>query len=96
VSGAVELGTKPSVGLIHRQRSLYISSTVERIISCCLALAGKGLILVGSVIEGTFATNKERAEQAKKNVGEMMKKEKTKGFADVIVSKDTSEGLSYL
>ena len=43
----------------------------------CLS-AGKGLTLVGSVIEGTFASNKENAEVARVTVKEFMKKEKAK------------------
>jgi hypothetical protein len=61
-----------------------------------IGVSGKGLTLVGSVLEGTFAANKDKVELAKKNIDEAMKKEKTKGFTDVIVAKELSEGLSYL
>lgn len=54
------------------------------------------MTLVGSVLEGTFASNKDKVELAKRNINEAMKKEKTKGFTDVIVAKELSEGLSYL
>ena len=59
-------------------------------------LPGKGLTLVASVIEGDFNTYKEKADIARNAIKEAMKLEKTKGFADVIVAKDTAEGLSYL
>jgi hypothetical protein len=61
-----------------------------------IGVSGKGLTLVVSVLEGTFAANKDKVELAKKNIDEAMKKEKTKGFTDVIVAKELSEGLSYL
>ena len=57
---------------------------------------GKGLTLVGSVIEGNYSENKDKAELAKSHIDEVMKKEKTKGFSDVVVAKDLSDGLSYL
>lgn len=58
--------------------------------------SGKGLTIVVSVIEGSFGQNAEKAETAKKLIMELLKKEKLKGFAEVIVSKDVSEGMSYL
>jgi len=58
--------------------------------------SGKGLTLVGSVIEGGFSESKEKADLAKSRIDEVIKKEKTKGFSDVLVSKELSEGLSYL
>lgn len=57
---------------------------------------GKGLTLVGSVIQGSLSNNKDKVELAKLNINEMMKKEKTKGFSDVIACKDVAEGLSYM
>jgi len=59
-------------------------------------LAGKGLTLVASVIEGDFSSCKDRADVARNAIKDVMKQEKTKGFADVIVAKDIAEGLSYL
>ena len=61
----------------------------------CLS-SGKGLTLVGSVIEGDFMTNKDKAEDVKASIVEEMKREKAKGFAEVIITKDVAEGLSYL
>ena len=61
-----------------------------------LHLPGKGLTLVASVLEGEYAKNRQAAEDAKVSITEMMKIEKAKGFADVIVAKDLSEGLSFL
>jgi len=54
------------------------------------------LTLVGSVVEGDFMSNIDKAEQIKEHIVEEMKREKAKGFAEVIVSKDISDGLSYL
>jgi len=54
------------------------------------------LTLVASVIEGDFTRCKEQAESMKRIINDVIKKERLKGFSDVIVSKDLSEGLSYL
>ena len=61
-----------------------------------MLLVGKGLTLVASVIEGDFTSNKDKADVARAAIKDVMKQEKTKGFADVIVAKDVAEGLSYL
>jgi hypothetical protein len=52
--------------------------------------------MVVSVIEGEFRANKDKALTAKLTVDEAMKKEKTKGFSDIVVAKDLAEGLSFL
>jgi len=59
-------------------------------------LVGKGLTLVGSVLEGDYAEQYARAVAAKQTVTAMMKKEKAPGFAEVIVADSTVQGLSYL
>jgi len=51
---------------------------------------------VASVIEGDFTHCKEQAESMKQTITDAIKKERVKGFSEVIVSKDLSEGLSYL
>ena len=51
---------------------------------------------MASVIEGDFARYKKQAEYMKQVIKELIKKEKVKGFPEVIVSKDLAEGLSYL
>jgi len=51
---------------------------------------------VASVIEGDLSRCKDQAESMKHVVNGVIKKEKVKGFSDVIVSKDLAEGLSYL
>ena len=58
--------------------------------------AGRGLTLVASVIEGDFKQYKKQAEYIKHAIQELIKKEKVKGFPEVIVSKDLADGLSYL
>jgi len=51
---------------------------------------------VASVIEGDFKQYKKQAEYIKHAIQELIKKEKVKGFPEVIVSKDLADGLSYL
>jgi len=59
-------------------------------------VVGKGLTLVGSVIEGDYSEKYASALAAKQTVSTMMKKEKAPGFAEVVVADSTVQGLSYL
>lgn len=74
----------------------FVMSFIFICILFIFCFSGKGLTIVVSVIEGSFGQNAEKAETAKKLIVELLKKEKLKGFAEVIVSKDVSEGMSYL
>ncbi|KAI0215201.1 Solute carrier family 12 member 6 [Lamellibrachia satsuma] len=57
--------------------------------------AGKGLTLVGSVLEGEFVHRYADMQAAKQSITTMMKKEKVKGFADALVSRDITEGINH-
>lgn len=59
-------------------------------------LPGKGLTLVGSVIEGDYSEKFADALAAKQTLSQMMKKEKARGFAEVIVADNMIQGLCYL
>ncbi|KAG7455439.1 hypothetical protein MATL_G00256520 [Megalops atlanticus] len=58
--------------------------------------AGKGLTIVGSVLEGTYMTKESEAKQAEQNVKSAMSAEKTKGFCHVVVSSNLRDGFSHL
>ncbi|KAF0766635.1 solute carrier family 12 member 6 isoform X3 [Aphis craccivora] len=59
--------------------------------------AGKGLTVSATVIEGDYIKKTGHDVQAtKKELVRLMDEEKVKGFADVLVSNNTSEGLSHL
>ncbi|XP_070576078.1 solute carrier family 12 member 4-like isoform X2 [Ptychodera flava] len=58
--------------------------------------AGKGLTLVGSVIEGDFLDNYGEAQAAKQSLKKLMQDEKVRGFAKVLVSKEVDQGLCSL
>jgi len=75
---------------------LNLKSLHFYITDICVILIGKGLTLVGSVIEGDYAEKYASAQAAKQTVTAMMKKEKAPGFAEVIVADSTVQGLSYL
>jgi len=51
---------------------------------------------VASVIEGDFIHYKVQAESTTRVIRDVIKREKVKGFPEVIVSKDLADGLSYL
>lgn len=64
-------------------------------IYCCWS-TGKGLTLVGSVLEGDYAEKYANALAAKQTISAMMKKEKARGFAEVVVAEHMTQGLCYL
>uniref|UniRef100_A0A8C4HB61 Solute carrier family 12 member 7b n=1 Tax=Dicentrarchus labrax TaxID=13489 RepID=A0A8C4HB61_DICLA len=58
--------------------------------------AGKGLTIVGNVIEGTFLTKDAEAKTAEQNIKSSMSAERTKGFCHVVVSSNIRDGFSHL
>jgi potassium/chloride transporter 4/5/6 len=57
--------------------------------------AGKGLTLVSSVLEGQFETDAGLAQTARQSLRHHMNRERVKGFAEVVVSRDVTSGLSH-
>ena len=57
---------------------------------------GKGLTLMVATLEGDHTQRHPDAETARSNILTMMKKEKAKGFAEVIVARNTLDGIGYL
>uniref|UniRef100_A0A665VIQ8 Solute carrier family 12 member 7-like n=1 Tax=Echeneis naucrates TaxID=173247 RepID=A0A665VIQ8_ECHNA len=58
--------------------------------------AGKGLTIVGNVLEGTYLTKETEAKKAEQNIKAAMAAEKTKGFCHVVVSSNLRDGISHL
>uniref|UniRef100_A0A8C4WUW7 Solute carrier family 12 member 4 n=1 Tax=Eptatretus burgeri TaxID=7764 RepID=A0A8C4WUW7_EPTBU len=58
--------------------------------------AGKGLTIVGSVIEGNIVTNYGEVQAAEQTVSNAMSSEKVKGFYQVLTVNEIREGLSNL
>ncbi|XP_042898766.1 solute carrier family 12 member 4 isoform X2 [Parasteatoda tepidariorum] len=58
--------------------------------------AGKGLTLVSSVLEGEFTKRSSEAQAAKQSLRKIMVEQKIKGFAEIVVSRNVSDGLSHL
>nr|XP_023660324.1 solute carrier family 12 member 7-like isoform X5 [Paramormyrops kingsleyae] len=58
--------------------------------------AGKGLTIVGSVLEGTYLTKGLEAKRAEQNIKSTMSTERTKGFCHVVVSSNMRDGFSHL
>lgn len=57
---------------------------------------GKGLTVCVTVIPGDFTKCSGEAAVAKQALRKIMDDEKVKGFADVLVANDVTEGLSHL
>ena len=57
---------------------------------------GKGLTLMVAALEGDHSLRHHEAETARTNILLTMKKERAKGFAEVIVAKNTLDGIGYL
>ncbi|XP_055892883.1 solute carrier family 12 member 4-like isoform X2 [Biomphalaria glabrata] len=58
--------------------------------------AGKGLVLVNSVLEGNFRDRYPDAQACKQTLHNLIKEYGVKGFCDVSVATDVSEGLCQL
>ncbi|XP_038626138.1 solute carrier family 12 member 7 isoform X3 [Tachyglossus aculeatus] len=58
--------------------------------------AGKGLTIVGSVLEGTYLDKHTEAQKAEENIRALMGVEKTKGFCQLVVSSSLRDGMSHL
>lgn len=58
--------------------------------------AGKGLTICASVIGGDFTRSYGEAMAAKQSLSKTMEEERVKGFADILVARDITEGLSNL
>uniref|UniRef100_A0A4W3K0E6 Solute carrier family 12 member 7 n=1 Tax=Callorhinchus milii TaxID=7868 RepID=A0A4W3K0E6_CALMI len=58
--------------------------------------AGKGLTIIGSVLEGTFLEKHAEVQRADQNIKSLMSTEKTKGFCQVVVSSNLRDGVSHL
>uniref|UniRef100_A0A671Q9W6 Solute carrier family 12 member 7-like n=1 Tax=Sinocyclocheilus anshuiensis TaxID=1608454 RepID=A0A671Q9W6_9TELE len=58
--------------------------------------AGKGLTVVGSVLEGTYLTRESDGKRAEQSIKSAMASEKTKGFCHVVVSSNLRDGFSHL
>ncbi|XP_053102246.1 solute carrier family 12 member 5 isoform X2 [Hemicordylus capensis] len=58
--------------------------------------AGKGLTIVGSVLEGTFLDNHPQVQRAEESIRRLMEAEKVKGFCQVVTSSQVRDGVSHL
>ncbi|NXC97473.1 S12A7 protein, partial [Certhia familiaris] len=58
--------------------------------------AGKGLTIVGSVLQGIYLDKCIETQKAEENVKALMGIEKTKGFCQIVVSPNFRDGISYL
>ncbi|KAG8446574.1 hypothetical protein GDO86_014141 [Hymenochirus boettgeri] len=58
--------------------------------------AGKGLTIVGSVVEGTYLEHHPHAQRAEESLRRIMETEKVKGFCQVVISSNIRDGISHL
>ncbi|KAI1281976.1 Solute carrier family 12 member 6 [Halotydeus destructor] len=57
--------------------------------------AGKGLSMVGSILEGSWRQRYNEVAPARQALRKLMNQERVKGFPDVLVSPSLSDGLCY-
>uniref|UniRef100_A0A8C3XWU5 Solute carrier family 12 member 7 n=1 Tax=Chelydra serpentina TaxID=8475 RepID=A0A8C3XWU5_CHESE len=62
----------------------------------CQLKAGKGLTIVGSVLQGIYLDKYIEAQKAEENIKSLMGVEKTKGFCQIVVSPSFRDGMSHL
>ncbi|XP_077982777.1 solute carrier family 12 member 4-like isoform X2 [Glandiceps talaboti] len=83
--------------LVKLDENFKPKSTGRKLLTFASQLkAGKGLTLIGSVIEGDFLECFGEAQAAKLSLKKWMADEKVRGFAKVLVSKEVSQGLCSL
>ncbi|KAK2819867.1 hypothetical protein Q7C36_021513 [Tachysurus vachellii] len=58
--------------------------------------AGKGLTIVGSVIQGNFLDSYGEAQASEQTIKNMMEIEKVKGFCQVVIASKVREGIGHL
>ncbi|VDI47647.1 solute carrier family 12 (potassium/chloride transporter), member 4/5/6, partial [Mytilus galloprovincialis] len=58
--------------------------------------AGKGLTLLTSVLPGEFSEKYADAQAAKQSLNKLIETTGIKGFADVVIAKDVTDGLCHL
>ncbi|KAJ7312012.1 hypothetical protein JRQ81_006341 [Phrynocephalus forsythii] len=58
--------------------------------------AGKGLTIVGTVIQGNFLESYGEAQAAEQTIKNMIEIEKVKGFCQVVVANKVRDGISHL
>uniref|UniRef100_A0A7M4E3N2 Solute carrier family 12 member 4 n=1 Tax=Crocodylus porosus TaxID=8502 RepID=A0A7M4E3N2_CROPO len=58
--------------------------------------AGKGLTIIGTVIQGNFLESYGEAQAAEQTIKNMMEIEKVKGFCQVVVANKVREGIAHL
>ena len=61
-----------------------------------LLIKGRGLTIVAAVLEGEHRDKKDDAELARLRIQEMMKREKVKGFTEVIIGRNIGDAIGYL
>jgi len=57
---------------------------------------GRGLTIVAAVLEGEHRDRHEDAEIARLRIQDMMKREKVKGFTEVIIGRNVGDAIGYL
>lgn len=58
--------------------------------------AGKGLTVCVSVVSGEFTKKANKAAETKANIRRIMEEERVKGFVEVLVARNTVDGLSSM
>lgn len=59
----------------------------------CQLKAGKGLTVCVSVLNGEYSKKANKASETKQNIRRIMDEERVKGFVEVLVARDTVDGL---
>lgn len=87
---------RPQILILVKLTADYLPK-YKRLFSFAAQLkAGKGLTICASVIGGDFTRAYSEAMAAKQSLRKTMEEERVKGFADILVANDITEGLSDL
>ncbi|KAG1712135.1 Solute carrier family 12 member 4 [Nymphon striatum] len=87
---------RPQILVLCKLNDQLIPSQQKQLTFASQLKAGKGLSLVNAVIEGEFCKNYGETQAAKLSLKKAMDEEKVKGFADVVVSKNVTDGINHI
>ncbi|XP_044764689.1 solute carrier family 12 member 4 isoform X3 [Coccinella septempunctata] len=87
---------RPQILILVKLTSDYVPKYRKLFSFASQLKAGKGLTVCASVIHGDYTRSYGEAMAAKQSLRKTMDEEKVKGFVDILVARNISDGLSHL
>lgn len=87
---------RPQILILVKLTSDYVPKYRKLFAFASQLKAGKGLTVCASVIGGDYTRSYSDATSAKQSLRKTMDEEKVKGFVDILVARNITDGLSHL